>query len=359
MTQLTILSASQQVAAYLRGELARGAWSDEMPGTPLLAAELGIDRKTITAALCMLENEGLLVEQGTGRPRRIAHSKIVRNAALRVAILAYDPPTKNERIELERLHLLREAGHSPFYTAKTLVELQMDTRHIARLVKKTEADAWVVCAAPREINEWFAKQNIPVFAQFGVRHGIPIAGIGPYYVPALQCAVRRLVELGHRRIVTFIRSGRHEQAPGLTERAIFDEMEKQGLPTGAYNLPSWEPNKESFRQCLESLFQHTPPSALLIEESLHFFATLQFCGERGLRVPQDVSLICFELAPSFAFGTPAVSHLRWDYRPMVRRITRWANNVACGKEDRRQTRIEAEFVDGGTVGVAPGLNLEC
>jgi DNA-binding LacI/PurR family transcriptional regulator len=307
----------------------------------------------VATAVAILEAKGFLVSQSSGRRRLIMTPEKTVTSALRIAILDYDPTSRNERSQIELIHLLRESGHAPFYTAKTLTELQMDARRVARLVKKTEADAWIICSAPREISEWFAKQDIAVFAQFGTRRGIPIAGIGPDFVPALQCVVRRLAELGHRRIVTLIHGGRREQGPGHTESAILDEMKKQGLPTGAYNLPSWEPNKESFRQCLESLFQHTPPSALLIEEPLHFFATLQFCGERGLRVPQDISLICFELAPSFAFSTPAVSHLRWDYRPMVRRITRWANNVACGKEDRRQTRIKAEFIEGGTVGKAP------
>ena len=71
MPELTLLSRSDQVAAHLRGELLRGIWRGEMPGTPLLAAELGIDRKIITAALCLLEEEGLLVAQGAGRRRRI------------------------------------------------------------------------------------------------------------------------------------------------------------------------------------------------------------------------------------------------------------------------------------------------
>ena len=50
---------------------------------------------------------------------------------------------------------------------------------------------------------------------------------------------------------------------------------------------------------------------------------------------------------------PSVAHIRWDYRPVLRRIVRWTNNIARGKEDRRQTSTKAEFVEGGTVGLAP------
>jgi hypothetical protein len=34
---------------------------------------------------------------------------------------------------------------------------------------------------------------------------------------------------------------------------------------------------------------------------------------------------------------------------------RWANNVARGKDDRSQTLTKAEFVEAGTVGLAPAL----
>ncbi len=49
----------------------------------------------------------------------------------------------------------------------------------------------------------------------------------------------------------------------------------------------------------------------------------------------------------------SVSHIRWSRRPVVNRIVRWVNNINQGKEDTRQTVIKAEFVEDGTVGVAP------
>jgi hypothetical protein len=34
-------------------------------------------------------------------------------------------------------------------------------------------------------------------------------------------------------------------------------------------------------------------------------------------------------------------------------VVRWTTNVARSKEDRRQSLTKAEFIEGGTVGVAP------
>ena len=70
-------------------------------------------------------------------------------------------------------------------------------------------------------------------------------------------------------------------------------------------------------------------------------------------MPQDVSLICIEKAPYFKRFEPSISHGRWNDQLMVNRIVRWANNIRRGKEDTRQSKIDAEFIEGGTVGVVP------
>jgi DNA-binding GntR family transcriptional regulator len=63
MTGLVVLSAAEQVAGFLRGELLRGTWSGVMPGGDRLAAELRVGRDTVETALKRLEEECLLVNQ--------------------------------------------------------------------------------------------------------------------------------------------------------------------------------------------------------------------------------------------------------------------------------------------------------
>jgi len=82
-------------------------------------------------------------------------------------------------------------------------------------------------------------------------------------------------------------------------------------------------------------------------------STIPVSGRCG--VPQDLSLACLELRFGLTYCTPPVAHVRWNKGPIVRRIVRWANNVAHGKEDRRQSLSKAEFVEGGTVGRAPAV----
>ena len=118
-------------------------------------------------------------------------------------------------------------------------------------------------------------------------------------------------------------------------------------------LPAWEETSAGFECVLDSLFRLTPPTALILDEPFLFHATHHHLAGRGLRVPRDVSLVCTDPDPGFGWCRPSVAHIRWDYRPVLRRIVRWTNNIASGKEDRRQTSTKAEFVEGGTVGPAP------
>lgn len=345
---------TEQVAVHLREELSRGRWMDEMPGQKQLAKLLGVSGKTVELALALLEKEGILIGQGTGRRRKIMLPEGGYDApALRVAILDYEPPEQTEQWTLAMRQQLLSQGHVPFFAKKSLTELGMDLDRIARFVKQTPADAWVICSGSREVLEWFARQETPAFALFGGRAGLPIAGTGPDKAPALAEATRRLIELGHRRISLLCRRQLRLPQPALSARRILGELEAAGIVTGPFNLPDWEESREGFGRALDSLFGRTPPTALILDEAYLFHAAFHHLAKRGLRVPEDVSLICTDPDPTFIWCDPTVAHIRWNHRPVVRRVVRWVNNVAHGKDGRRQTLTKANFVDGGTVGPAP------
>lgn len=356
MASLTILSPSEQVAARLRADLLSGMWGGRMPGVLRLEAELGVNRKAIEAAMRLLEHEGLLVAEGAGRRRKIVrpagHQK--RRHPLRVAILPCVVEDRRLDYMVELRHELVEAGHVAFYPEKSLHDLGMDSKRIGRMVGKYEADAWVVMSGSREVLEWFLQEGIPTFALFGRRRDLRVAGVGPDKVAAFRDVVRHLVALGHRRIVLLALAARRLPEPGLPERAFLEELAAHGMATGPFNLPDWEENPEGFQRLLDSLFQTTPPTALLIDEAHLFHAVKHHLSGKGFRIPDDVSLICTDPDRTFDWCRPSIAHIRWDSGPVVRRIVRWAANVSHGRTDQRQTQIRAEFVAGGTI--APASN---
>lgn len=351
MDAMRFHSITEQVAAHLGNQLRRGRWRDTMPGRSQLAGELGVSPRTIELAFQILEKEKLLVSQGNGRPRRITVPETaIDTRKLRVAVLMHH---YSDLLPNIIHHLLDRAGHRSFFAHKTLVDLDMNVRRVARFVREVNADAWIVGAGSRAVLEWFAGQPTPTFALFGHRHGLPIAGIGPDKAPVMAEVARHLIHLGHRRITMIHRRSLRLPEPTPILRAFLDELEAAKLVPGAFNLPDWEESDQGFENILNSLFKCTPPTALILDEPFQYHAAYHHVTRHGLRVPEDVSLVCTDDHPTFAWCRPTVAHFYWDYRPVVRRAVRWANNVALGKEDRRQSGTKVNFVTGGTIGPAP------
>lgn len=348
-----ILSPSDQVALYLREQLFKGRWTRELPGTPALAAELEVDRKTITAALKLLETEGLLQAQGAGRPRRITLPEARPSNRLSIRIIPYENLDRQQPFMLEAIHRIEELGHAVSMTNRLLPELGMDPERVARYVKEQDADAWIILAASREVLEWFSEFEKPAFALFGRRRNVAIASVGPDKTNAMRQVVRRLIQLGHRRIVWLTREERRKPHPGQLEEQFLEELESHGITPGPYNLPDWEDNPTGFHDRLDRLFQHTPPSALIIDEAQFFIAVQQHLSLKNIAAPREVSLVCNDSNPLFDWCQPQISHIRWQTKPVVSHMVHWVHQISLGKNERKHAFTPAEFIEGGTIGLAP------
>lgn len=354
MDHVSFFSITEQFTEHLRGEILRGRWRGELPGRHQLAAAFGLNNKTVESALRQLESDGLLVSQGAGRRRRINTEATGIRRALRIAILTFDFE-EDRRIGYmsDLYHSLSDAGHTVLFAPRSQSEMQFNLKRISRHVEETKADAWVVLAGSREILEWFAARPDPAFAVFGQRQDLAIAGFGPDKAPAINAATGRLIELGHRRIVLLVRRARRKPVPSLSVLAFLDSLKSAGIRAGDYNLPDWAESKAGFKECLEALFSVTPPTALIVDEVPWFIATLHFLARRGLRVPGDVSLVCTDDDPALACCEPSIACIKWDIRPLVRRVVNWAGNVSHGKPDLRQSLTPAVFMDTDAISRPP------
>lgn len=345
------LSIPEQVAAYLSREMEEGRLEGTMPGVLRLEPELGVNRKTVEAALRILEKKGILIPQGAGKCRRIAiQTGKAAASPLRVAVLLHSKNDIGAGYVVDLRHSLHEAGHLVSLPRKTLTDLRMRPDRVARLVRETAADAWVVQSGSREVLDWFAAQDTPVMALFGRRRQLPIASVGPDKVAAIRAATRALLELGHRRIVLLARRENREPNPSVPFQAFLDELAASGIKPGPYHLPAWVETAEGLHECLESLFRVTSPTAMIVDGVAFWVAIQQFLASRKVRIPQDFSLVCTDGSPEFAWCRPAITHIHWDSAPVVSRVVRWANRIGRGETDLRKTSTLAEFVRGGTIG---------
>ena len=353
MSSLKTSSVTEQVASRLREEILTGRWKDLIPGRRQLADELGVSVGSIQRALETLEREGLLLAQGAGKRRKVAiKSGELKAKVTRVGILLFDPPNAKQAFVVDLKHHLIEAGPTVHVMSRTLTDLRMQIPRIAHEVSKHKVDAWVVIAAPHSVLEWFAAQDVPVFAFCGVHHGLAIASTGKESRMATETAVERLISLGHRRIVFLLRA-QLKSPPCPSLQTFMEVMRSHEIPVSSYNMPDWEENASGLQGCLDSLLATTPPTAIIIDEPELFLATQQHLANKGILAPRDVSLICTDPNRAFEWYKPTIAHNTWSVDNMVRRTARWVENIARGKVDQRKTTVKAVFVDGGTVGSVP------
>jgi hypothetical protein len=355
MKNLNIRSATGQLAEFLKDEIRAGKWTERMPGEGWLMKDLQVGRGTVRAAMAQLEKEGVLVSHGQGKWRSIAMDwEANTTRKIRVRIFPYEKQDRGDIDSSSLLSGLLEAGMDADFAGKSLKELGMQVDRVARYVNQNPADAWVVSAASREVLEWFAGQASPAMAMYGRHKDLPIAAAFPMMVPGQTAAVQRLIELGHKRIVMLTREERRKPLLSRPEQLFIEQLEAAGITTGGYNLPDWEESRDGLGHLLDELFRVSPPTALFFQEAQLFIAARSHLADRGIVSPRDVSLVVSDSDPSFGWCNPIPSHIQWDYRPVVRRIVRWAKNVAQGKDDRLKSGTESKFVEGGTIGPVPG-----
>ncbi len=337
----------------MRSQIAQGIYSGTLPGVTSLAGHLGVNHKTVVSALEQLEAEGVLLSQGPRRGRLIAPGLKAGPRPMRIVVLTYEASDREESYLVRVQHALIEAGHEVTFARKSITELKMNVVSLARMVKGSDADVWVVFSGSFPVLEWFSNRGIPVFAIFGRRKSFPIAGMSVNSEGAFKEVTEGLISRGHRRMVMICRSDRRIPKIGTFERGFLDTLTSHEIPVGDYNLPDWEESAAGFRELLDSLFLVTPPTVLIFQESRYLLPAMQFLNSKGLKVPGNVSLFCCASSPDFLWCQPSIAHLDWEFSHLIRRVVRWAKKISHGHTDTICSEIPAHIVDGQSIGPVP------
>ncbi|HEU5421385.1 MAG TPA: LacI family DNA-binding transcriptional regulator [Streptosporangiaceae bacterium] len=130
-------------------------------------------------------------------------------------------------------------------------------------------------------------------------------------------ATRHLIELGHRRIA--IMGG----PPGLWSSRTRIEGCRAALQAAGLSLDERLLRQDRFsvaagrRQAEELLALAEPPTAVVAGNDSQAFGVLQALGERGLRAPDDLSVVGFDDVPVASWATPALTTVRQPLAAMA------------------------------------------
>ncbi len=355
------------IADLIQSKIASGEYAGELPGVRVLAKACATSVDSAKAALDILESTGILLPSAPGRRRLI--SKSTRNdsplpttlATCRFGVVLAAPlhelPAVDQHFIEPLLARLRRGGavvqvfQTKAYTAKN------PDRELKKMVHASAVDFWIVTGVSREMAEWFQSHRLPRFFLGGVGQGFgPRSGLRVDSL--LRPVVEHLVALGHRRIIVPLDRLSHDDGPFGSGAVILKELARAGLPASDFNVPRYDKDGTSLAEVLEKCFAVTPPTAVILASLDGFVATMGFCMNRRLRIPQDVSLACLDSDEILEKWTvPAVTRVDLPLDKIHQRIVRFIERLlGTGAFDSCEALYEDHvLIPGETTGPPPKM----
>lgn len=157
----------------------------------------------------------------------------------------------------------------------------------------------------------------------GQRLGIPTATMDD--MSGIRMLVEHMVSLGHTDIVHVT------GAPGWFETRERDEAYRHEAATRGLDLRlmpahSWDA-ADSYALALELPLEEMPTAFLADNDDLAA-GLLRGLQERGVRVPQDVSVVGFDDAPGAEFLYPSLTTIRQDFSKLGKALVELAQELA-------------------------------
>lgn len=336
-----LLSAAVKV---LRDGIFRGRWQTYLPGLRQLRCEVGINRPTLEKALAVLSEEGWIGGANQGRRRSILFQpRPPQELHGKLACLVVDPcpgdPGRISELFASRLQLeLAREGWQ--------FEVKGSSQAEHALGVSGGPDAWILLGAERPLIERFAASGRRVVFAGGPARDLDVDVIAWDGARMVSDAMDLLIERGHRRIVLPLPEPWRHEGHGSVE-AFTRLMRDIGIAVQpSYHLPPAPESAAGFRGLLESLWKWTPPTAVFTHHTAQAVEVLCFLAARGLRVPDDVSLVVLDCDPLLELMTPPMCSVSMDSCELIPHLVRWLTGPPLAP---RKKLIPVPLIQGGSI----------
>jgi LacI family transcriptional regulator len=159
---------------------------------------------------------------------------------------------------------------------------------------------------------------------------------------------RYLIELGHRRIGLIV--GRADTTSGRERLSGYIRALREAdvpVDEDLIHAGHFEPETGSVA-CRKLLDLGKPPSAIFVANHEATLGALRVIAERGVSIPEELSLLCYEDMPWFAWHRPAISIVDNGARDLanlaVDRLLHRMDARGSGDEGVREYRVGARLV---------------
>lgn len=352
-------SLGWKTAHILEEEIRRGRWMNYLPGYRALSKELGVSPRVVTDSLDILTRRKVLLPAEARRPRKINpdQSTIILDGQQKcltvLSAIPYDQHNENTRHLLEKIYQrMSSVEWSVFMEISKEYGAGEVSEHLEILACQRRHHRWLLISPSGNIVRWAMKKNLQVICLGGSVCDLPPPLVCLSISSLLKASFEKMVFLGHQKICLMTSRRTSNMFPHLAD-FVGELFQKHYIPYHQpYNLPLPEDDTpQSFQDCLESLFQLTPPTAIITAEPQFLPAIYSHCYRRGVLIPEQLSLITMQNASNQQWFVPQPAYFEAALESFLNPICNWIENYP--KLPCASRFVEPDFMVEGSVGPPP------
>ena len=360
MTLIPHRTVASQLAVELRAELEKGTWPGWLPSERVLSRTLQASRNTIRAALEQLKADGL-IKPVRGLGNRVvgqAKSSPDEKRTKTVGVLIAEPIGRLRPLtalwidELKDL-LIEEGYRLRIHEGRQYYQTN-PARVLERLIGQHAHSAWVLTLSSEAMQRWFARRGTPCLVAGSTYPDIAL----PHYDLDNRAICRHaagiLLRVGHRRLALLNRESRRAGDVD-SERGFIEGVRRSPHRDATAVIAYHRDDVDSVARALRTLLErNNPPTALVVSNSYAYLSTASVLAQRGLRVPQDISLISRDDDPFLASLVPEPARYRVDPHSFAKKIVGSLLQILNRSAPLRSpTPLLPKFAAGGSTSAPP------
>jgi len=349
------------LAGRLKNAIRKGTYTGKLPGVHALAAEYGVNFKTMNKAVNALVNEGLLITR-KGEGRFVASSP----DGVRAGVIALLVRTEGHLFSDLAAGLVRHAQ------ARGMTAMVMDaptfdgSRAATARLREHKAGALITDIASEAARD-FVEQHGREFRHVVVlgRHGgnltCPVSRVHADAHHGMRTATTRLLDAGRRNVAlmhyewVYGTDGYEHTEHGLTVEGYRSALRSRRIAKRQRFM--WvTSDDDSNERALRSLFadEATRPDGLVTYMDSRAVWACRILADLGLRVPEDVAVIGYNNTPWCELVQPRLTSVSVKEDELARLAVAKAAEAQPVLEDVVVTPELVVRESCGTAGGAPG-----
>ena len=307
-----------QAVDMLKDEIMSGSLKGGLPGERELARRLRVSRITLKGALEILEKEKWLTPSEPRKRRRIlkkakggvsdAHGCRGKTVVTLAPLDLFEMPS-TVRLQHSKIGAyLSGSGVSFKHRTLDVTHLKRPGHRLQEFVMQNPADLYLLLLATKEVQQWFSETNTPcivlgsAWPQFGLSSSDWDQRALGFHLGSM------LTRRGHHQIGIIFPD------PPKYGMELFLEGLKGSSPDLNIQLSPQDFDPDSIKKGLVSLLQDpsSRPTVILLPRVFYVMAAVTVLPSLGVRIPEDVSLLCLVYDDSFQFFHPSVAGYQVD-----------------------------------------------